>query len=55
MTHRAPSPEPAWHNWRDRSWRHRLAYDAVATAAIAAVFVILFILGDLIVYGTVHW
>ena len=55
MTHRAPAPEPAWHNWRERSWRHRLAYDAVAMAALAAVFVVLFILGDLIVYGTVHW
>jgi hypothetical protein len=55
VTHRGPAPEPAWHNWRDRSWKHRLAYDAVAVAALAAVFVTLFILGDLIVYGRVNW
>lgn len=51
MTSREPGPEPAWHNWRDRSWRHRLAYDAVGLAAIAAVFVILYVLGDMIWYG----
>lgn len=55
MTPRAPGSEPAWHNWRDRSWRHRLAYDAVGLAAIAAGGVMLFILGDLIVYGGVCW
>jgi hypothetical protein len=55
MTHRAPTPEPAWHNWRDRSWKHRLAYDTVAMVALTAAFATAFILGDLIVYGTVHW
>lgn len=50
-----PGAEPDWHNWRDRSRWHRLAYDAAALAAIAGIFVTLFVLGDLMVYGTVHW
>lgn len=50
-----PGTEPAWHNWRDRSWKHRVAYDLAGMVAIAAVFTLLFILGDLVVYGTVRW
>jgi hypothetical protein len=55
MTHRAPGPEPAWHNWRDRSPVHRIAYDTAAVAALAVLLSLLFILGDLVVYGTVRW
>lgn len=50
-----PGAEPDWHNWRDRSWKHRIAYDATALAAILAIFVVLFVLGDLMIYGTVRW
>lgn len=55
MTHRAPGTEPAWHNWRDRSLAHRIAFDLTAMASFAVLFGLLFILGDLVVYGTVRW
>lgn len=47
--------EPAWHNWRDRSWKHRVAYDAAAGLAMVAVAAALFLLGDLLAYGRVRW
>ena len=55
MTHRAPGPEPAWHNWRDQSRLHRIAYDLCVLAAFAGLFSLLFILGDLVIYGRVNW